>query len=70
MTILNTYDVILENATEEYALEYARGMVWCEVETTVQTLHDSFDLIDVIDGVGVYYDYSCDSYCFTNEEEV
>lgn len=69
MITLKTFDVLLQNETEEFALEYARGLVWCELESTVQTLHDCFDLIDVIDGVGVYFNYNDGSYIFTDETD-
>ena len=66
MIKLNTFDVILDNTSQQEALDYARGMVWCEVETTEQEIHHSYP-IETIDGVGVFYNYGADYYFFTDE---
>ena len=68
MAIEKVYDAILQSVTQEEALDYARGMVWCEEETTEQEVHHS-DLIETIDGVGVFYNYKADYYFFTDETE-
>lgn len=64
MTMYNTFDAILDNCeSEQEAMDYARGMVWGEVETTVQGIkHGRY--IDTIEGVEVYYDYGADYYFF------
>ena len=53
---------------EQFALDYARGMVWNEIETTEQPINNA-DHIETIDGVGVYYCYLADYYLFTDEIE-
>lgn len=69
MAIEKVYDTTLEGwHTQEEALDYARGMVWEEIETTEQELHHS-DLIETIGGVGVFYNYMADYYFFTDETE-
>ena len=70
MRIYRVYDSILQGGThtQEEALDWARGMVWCEVETTEQEIYHS-DLIETIDGVGVFYNYGADYYFFTDETE-
>ena len=60
------YDAILSETTEEDALDYARGMVWCEIEATEQEIKYS-SYVDTIGGVGVWYDYSADYFFFTEE---
>jgi hypothetical protein len=70
---MNTYKVyngILSGdyATEYDALEYARGVVWNEIETRQQSIVYA-NYIDTIDGVGVYYDFGADYYFFTDETE-
>jgi len=65
-----TYDGILdghEAETEEDALDYARGMVWNEVETTENNIKYA-RYIDTVDGVDVYYDYGADYYFFAPAE--
>ena len=65
---MRTFDAILDGYyTEEQALEYARGMVWMELETSEQVIkHKNY--IDTVDGVGVWYDYGADYYFFSDEE--
>ena len=63
------YDAILQGdeATEANALDYARGMVWMEVESSEQEItHKRF--IDTVDGIDVYYDYGADYYFFADSE--
>ena len=61
------YDAILEgdDATEADALDYARGMVWDEVEASEQEIKYS-QFIDTVDGIDVYYDYGADYYFFAD----
>ena len=67
MAIEQVYDVIYGGChTNEEALDYASGMVWCEEEATEQEIYHS-DLIETIDGVGVFYNYKADYYFFTDE---
>ena len=66
MIKLSTFDVILDNASQQEALDYAKGMVWGEVETTEQDIYHSYP-IETIDGVGVFYNYMADYYFFTDE---
>jgi hypothetical protein len=68
MTTYITFDATLDgcNNTEQDAIDYARGMIWCEVETTENTISYA-NHIDTIDGVGVYYDFGADYYFFTDE---
>ncbi len=56
----------LSNATEEDAIDYARGMVWNEVECSEQEIAHKQHIEDV-DGVGVWYCYGADHYFFTDE---
>ena len=63
----NTYDAILDGwHTPQDAIEYAKGMVWSEVETREQNIAYGGHIADV-DGVGVYYDYGADYFFFTDE---
>jgi hypothetical protein len=61
------YDAILEgdDANEANALDYARGMVWDEVEVSEQEIKYS-QFIDTVDGIDVYYDYGADYYFFAD----
>jgi len=65
-----TFDAILqdEEANEENALNYARGMTWSECESSIQSIGYA-QHVDTINGVGVYYDYGADYYFFTDETE-
>jgi len=65
---MKTFNAILDGYnTQEQALEYARGVVWCELETSEQTInHKTY--IDTVDGVGVWYDYGADYYFFSDEK--
>lgn len=63
------FDEILENSTEQEALDYAQGIAWCEVESSEQTIK-YHNYIDTIEGIGVYYDFGADYYFFTDESEV
>lgn len=68
MSIEKVYDTILQSVTQEEALDYARGMVWEEIETTKEKIYHS-DFIETIEGVGVFYNYMADYYFFTEENE-
>lgn len=61
----NFYNTSLQGheATEECARDYARGMVWSEIETTTQTIK-YLHFIDSINGIDIYYCYGTDSYLF------
>jgi hypothetical protein len=63
------FDGILEGwevDNEQGVLDYARGMVWSEIETNEQEIsHKRY--IGTVDGIGVYYDYGADYYFFTDE---
>ena len=67
MATYTTFDAIIDgHEGEEAALEYARGMVWLECETSESSIAYGRH-IDTVDGVGVYYDYGADYYFFTDE---
>jgi hypothetical protein len=57
-TILNGYH------GEAYAIEYLRGMVWNEVQTTEQRMPTNSRVIDSHEGVTLYYDYGADYYFY------
>jgi hypothetical protein len=63
--MMMVYDAILQGdeATEANALDYARGMVWDEVEVSEQEIKYS-QFIDTVNGIDVYYDYGADYYFF------
>ena len=63
------YDAILQGdeATEANALDYARGMVWDEVEASEQEIKCA-EFVDTVDGIDVYYDYGADYYFFSDSE--
>ena len=62
--LYSAYDEILQNGeSEQDALEYARGMVWSECESTDQSIRYA-RYVDTVDGIEVYYDYGADYYFF------
>ena len=61
------YDAILEGSTAEEAVDYARGMVWCEVDASEQDIKHA-EFVDTVDGITVYYDYGADYYFFSDSE--
>ncbi len=63
------FDAILSETTEEHALDYARGMVWKEVEGRHTDWPKHRQYADSIDSVGIYYDYAADYYFYTDETE-
>jgi len=59
------YDVSIDGYHgEEYAVEYLRGMVWCEVHTTEQPQPRHSRAICTYDGVTLYYDFGADYYFY------
>jgi len=68
--ILNGYEAqeIGCGDADNGAKAYARNVVWCDVGVTDQTIGYS-SCIDIVDGVGVHYDYAADYYFFTDEGE-
>lgn len=57
---------LLENATEEEALEYARNI--CEYETLDREEIAYARYIDTVNGIEVYYDYGADYYFFVEAD--
>jgi hypothetical protein len=64
------YDVMLQESSEQAAIDHARGLVWSEVGQTEQPqpLHSHY--VDTLNGIDVYYDYGADYYFFTDTEQV
>ena len=60
------YDAIY-TGEEADALDYARGMVWMEVESSEQEIKYA-EFVDTVDGIDVYYDYGADYYFFSDSE--
>jgi hypothetical protein len=67
MATYMTFDAIY-NGTESEALDYARGMVWDEVEVSEQTIANG-RYIDTVNDVDVYYDFGADYYFFVEDLE-
>jgi len=65
--IFNAMSNEQEHCIEE-AMDYARGMVWSEVETTEQTIKYT-EHVGEHEGVDVYYDYGADYFFFVDSEE-
>ena len=63
------YDAILQGdeATEANALDYARCLVWDEIEASEQDIKHA-EFVDTVDGITVYYDYGADYYFFSDSE--
>jgi hypothetical protein len=59
------YDAILERSSPEEAVDYARGMVWSEVEAAEGEVKYA-EFIDTVDGIDVYYDYGADYFFFAD----
>lgn len=53
-------------ATELNAISAALDLNWSEVETSLES-YPYLIYIDEINGVGIWYNYGCDSYYFTDE---
>lgn len=63
------YDVLLqgfEAANEQEAIDFARGLVFDEIDVTSEPCVYSRH-IETVNGVGVYYNYGADYYFFTDE---
>ena len=60
------YDAIYTGEEAE-ALDYARGMVWSEVEAAEGEVKYA-EFVDTVDGIDVYYDYGADYYFFSDSE--
>jgi hypothetical protein len=65
------YDHILQGheATEENAMNQARGLDWSSIEISEQNkpMHSRF--FDTINGIDIYYDYGADYYFFADADE-
>jgi hypothetical protein len=63
------FDYILQgsDATEENAIQAARGLDWQEVET-VEADYPNLQYVGTLNGVGIYYNYGHDGYYFTDED--
>lgn len=57
-----------QEESDQQAIRYAQGMVWAECESSYQSIAYT-RAVDVIDGVGVWYDFGADYYFFTDESE-
>lgn len=62
------FDYILENAIEAEAIEMAQGLDWQEIETE-DNQFPYLSYVNTINGVGIWYNYGCDSYYFTDESD-
>ena len=62
------FDYILQGseATEENAMDVARGLDWQEIETK-EANYPNLSYVDTVNGVGIYYNYGTDDYYFTDE---
>tara|TARA_R110000796_G_C14508812_1_gene429663 strand:+ start:729 stop:929 length:201 start_codon:yes stop_codon:yes gene_type:complete len=59
------FDAILQSGeSEQDAIEYARGLVWSEVECSAQNRPTHSEHTIDVNGVGVWYDYGADYYFF------
>lgn len=57
------YDFILENCTEQKAIEMCNNIVWSEIETSIQNIKYN-NYIGSFHGIELYYDYGADYYFF------
>jgi hypothetical protein len=62
------FDYILQGseATEENAMDAARGLNWQEIETK-EANYPNLRYVDTVNGVGIHYNYGTDDYYFTDE---
>lgn len=71
MIFENCYNAILEGYEAPYgdesAIDFARGMVWSEVETSDESIGYG-RYVDTVDGIDIYYDYGADYYFFADAE--
>lgn len=65
----NYYDITLpgHTYTPEEAIEWARGFVFSECETTAQKL-GNLDLVNTVDGIEIYFCIFLDTYYFCDEQ--
>jgi len=64
------YDAIINGYEEVNPADYARGMVWDEVECRVEDhLPYYHQYKETVNGVDIYYDYGADYYFFVEEVE-
>jgi len=66
--IMITYDFILSGseATLENAIEHAKHQDWQSIETTKNEYLPYLDFKEAINGIEIWYDYSCGIYIFTD----
>lgn len=50
-------------ATERNAIETAQGLDFSSIETNEES-YPFLNYIDTVNGIEIYYNYGCDSYCF------
>lgn len=62
------FDYILDNASEVEAKDCALGLDWSEIEIE-ENNYPYLNYIDTVNGVGIWYNYGCDSYYFTDESD-
>lgn len=69
--IVNSYDVDGNFNSKEEAIEWLRGFVFSDCETTEEEI-DSFylDFIEEFEGVKMYYDIRGDYYLFIDSENI
>lgn len=67
---MKSFSTILqgEEATEEYAIEFARCFDFSEDETEEVTTRDK-NYIDTVNGIEIYYQWRADYYFFVPESE-
>lgn len=66
---MKIFNVSIDNIEEPEALEWLRGFVWCECETTEQERPTHSRYITEYEGVAMYYDYGADYYFFEDVAE-
>lgn len=66
---MKIYNFILQGheATEENAIDAARGLDWQDIETSDGGGRDS-NYVDTINGVEIYYNFAADYYFFAEDE--
>lgn len=62
------YDFILQgsDATEENAIDTVKNLDWSEIETE-EASYPNLIYVEQINRIGIWYNYGCDYYCFTDE---
>lgn len=68
MVYNKVYDVLLEGNEYDHqqALDWARGFVFMECETSEQEIAHATG-VGIVGGIGVYYCFGADHYFFTDE---